>query len=234
MNIVTLLIDVLLTIPLSLILIKIERNKNSYLYSCLVPTIYIVLIAAFFPTLKKYIFLIPIFEIFIRNFYITNVNEEINNNKKTILANIIAILLVLFTYNYFINKVDTVLPTPEEVRPFIWLIIIYVVYSLSKDTNLKNDSKIKSLHGKEEYIRMQYAKYKSRYDDIINSKNTTINKVIYSLIIYKNYQQPKIYKSINNYIRHILNKEVKYGVLDVSSPTPISDEESIIKTIKVL
>ena len=74
MNIFSLIIDVLLTIPLSLVMIKIEKKKDSTLYACIIPVIYIILIAAFIPVLKKNIYLIPIFEIFIRNFYITNVN----------------------------------------------------------------------------------------------------------------------------------------------------------------
>ena len=81
MNIFTLLIDILLTIPLALIMIKIENNKNSFIHSCFVPTIFIIIVAALIPSLKKYIFLIPIFEIFIRNFYLTNINEEINNKE---------------------------------------------------------------------------------------------------------------------------------------------------------
>ena len=232
MNIITLLIDVLLTIPLALIMIKIDNNKNSFLHSCLVPTIYIIIVAALIPSLKKYIFLIPIFELFIRNFYLTNINEEIHNNKKAILSSIISIILVIFTYNYFISKVKNVLPTPEEIRPLLWLIIIIIIYSIAKDENIKTDSKVKSLNNKKEYISMQYAKNKTRYEKIINSKNDTINKLIYSLIIFNNYQHPKIYRSINNYLKHLLNKEVKYGVLEVASPIPISDEESITKTIK--
>ena len=234
MNIITLLLDVLLTIPLTFIMMKIDKNKKSFLHSCLIPTIYIIIIAALVPSLKKYIFLIPIFELFIRNFYLTNINEEIRNNKKAILSSIISILLVLFTYNYFISKVTNVLPTPEEVRPFIWLIIIIIIYSIANGENIKGETKIKTLNNKNEYIAMQYGKYKTRYDKYINSKNNTINKLIYSLIIFKNYQQPTIYRNIKNYTNHLLNKEVKYGVLEVASPTPISDEESITKTIKKL
>ena len=66
MNIILLIIDILLTIPLSYILIKIEKEKDNNIYSCIIPTIYIIIISALIPTLKKYIFLIPIFELFIR------------------------------------------------------------------------------------------------------------------------------------------------------------------------
>ena len=232
MNIILLIIDILLTIPLSYILIKIEKEKNNNIYSCIVPTIYIIIISALIPTLKKYIFLIPIFELFIRNYYLANVNEEINNNKKAILSSIISILLVIISYNYFITKVDNVLPTAEEIRPFIWIIIIYVIYTLVDQKQITSIKKTKSLLNKKEYISMQYAKNKIRYERVINSKNDMINKLVYSLIIFNNYQQPAIYRNTNNYIRHLLNKEVKYGVMQVSSPTPISDEESIKIVIK--
>ena len=234
MNLITLLIDVLLTIPLSFIMMRILNKKNNFLYACIIPTIYIIVISSIIPSIKENIFIIPIVEVFIRNFYITNINEEIINNKRILLSSLLSIVLAILTYNYFISKVSTVLPTPEEIRPFLWLIIIFVIYSLLKDNDIKNISNIKSLQGKNEYILMQYAKYKSRYNEIVNSKSKTINTLIYSLMIYKTYQQPRLIKNIKNYIRHLLNKEVKYGILEVSSPTPISDEESITKTIKDL
>ena len=234
MNIISLLIDVLLTIPLSFIMIKLSNKKENFAYSCIIPTIYIIIISSIIPSVKENIFIIPLIEIFIRNFYITNVNEELNNTKEVILSSILSIILVVVTYNYFISKIDKVIPTAEEIRPFIWLIIIFVIYSLIKDNNFKSTSKIKKIQGKDEYILMQYAKYKSRYNNIINSKNNIVNKLIYSLIIHKTYQQPKLFKSIKNYLKHLLNKEVRYGILEVPSPTPISDEESINITINEL
>ena len=233
MNIITLVIDVLLTIPLSLILIKIERKKNNFLYMCLIPAIYIILLAAFIPIIKKNIYLIPIFEVFIRNFYITNVNEEINNNKNNILSIIISILLSIITYSYFINKVSTVLPSPEEIKNIIWIMIIVVIYSCIKNNTIQENN-FKSLVDKPEYITMQYAKYKIRYQNVINSKNTNVNKLVYSLLIYKSYQTPSLIRKIRIYINHLLNKEVKYGILEVSSPVPIAEEESISSTLKEL
>ncbi len=234
MNIVSLLIDVLLAIPLAFIMIKINDKKENFTYSCIIPTIYIIIISSIIPSIKENIFIIPLIEIFLRNFYITNVNESLNNTKEVILSSIISVVLVVFTYNNFISKVNKVLPTAEEIRPFIWLIIIFIIYSLIKDNNIKTSSKVKKIQGKDEYILMQYAKYKSRYKEVINSKSNIINLIIYSLMIFKNYQHPKLFKSIKNYIKHLLNKEVKYGILEVSSPTPISDEESINITINEL
>ncbi len=74
MTLISLIIDVLLTIPLSFIMIKTANKKNNFGYACIIPTIYIIIISSIIPSIKEYIFLIPIIEIFIRNFYITNIN----------------------------------------------------------------------------------------------------------------------------------------------------------------
>ena len=87
----------------------------------LIPSIYIIIVAALIPYVKENIFLIVIFEIFIRNFYITNVvnqDKEISNTVFIIEA-IISIALSLFTYNFFIDQVETVVPDAESIKPFV-------------------------------------------------------------------------------------------------------------------
>ena len=46
-------------------------------------------------------------------------------------------------------------------------------------------------------------------------------------MIYENYQHPVFYRNISSYLNHLLNKKNYYGIMQVSSPMPISDEESI-------
>lgn len=231
MTLLVLLIDVLLTIPLTFIMMNIEKRKENFLYLIIVPSIYTIILASLIPLIKTNIFLIPIFEIFIRNFYTTNVIEEIKNNKNYLLSSLLSIGLAIITYTYFISKVKNILPTPEELRNIIWIIILFIVYSLVKDKDIKQ-SKIKTLENKNEYILMQYAKYKARYN--INSKEEIVNNTIYSLLIYNNYNTPLIYRNIKNYIKHLLNKEVKYSSLEISSPTPLSEEQAIIYLKKEL
>ena len=231
MTLVALLLDILLTIPLTFIMITIEKRKDNFLYLIIFPSIYIIVLASIIPFLKNNIFLIPIFEIFFRNFYNSNVIEEIKNNKNYLISSILSILLAIFTYVYFITKVNNILPTPEELRNIIWIIILFIIYSLIKDKDIKQN-KIKTLDNKDEYILMQYAKYKNKYN--LKSKKEDINTLIYSLIIYNNYQLPPFYRNIRNYLNHLLNREVRYSSLEVVSPVPMKDEQAIAKVQKEL
>ena len=140
MNLFTLVLQILLTIPLTIILNYVNKKDNKLVNRLLIPTIYIVIVAALLPIVKENIFLIVIFEIFVRNFYITNV---VNVEKQTssvgfIIESVISVALSLFAYNYFISQVETVVPAPETIKPFIWfLIILYATYIYSASTKEK-------------------------------------------------------------------------------------------------
>ena len=231
MTLTTIILQILLTIPLTIILNIFQKEDNRRINQLLIPTIYIIIISALIPSIKENIFLIVVFEIFIRNFYITNIvnnNNEISNITY-IIESVISIALSLFTYNYFISQVDTVIPNPEDIKAFIWfLIILYLVYLYSVKTRNKEKTektKLKTL--KKEKIIMQYAIFKNRYYSIINNKSELINNLVYSQMIYEDYKTPKIYRNINAYIGAITKKETKYGIMQIPSYTRLSDEESI-------
>lgn len=235
MNLVTLILQIILTIPLTVILNTFQRKENRRLNQLIIPSIYIIVVAALLPIVKENIFLIVIFEIFIRNFYITNVvNQQTEvSNSMFILENLISIALSLFTYNYFIGQVDTVIPNPEDIKGFIWFIIIlYITYLYNLSTKNKvKEEKIKTTKRKKEKTLMQYAKFKNMYAPIIKSKNELINNLVYAIMIHEDYKTPKIYRSINTYIGAITKKETKYGIMQIPSYERMSDEDSIKKVI---
>ena len=228
MNILILFFDLLLTLPLSFITIYSSQKGKKYLYNLLLPTIYIIIISAIWPQLKSNIFLIPIFELFIRNFYITNIKDEYNDNKKDFIYSILSIIISTITYNIFISKVNNVLPQPEEFKSLLWFLIIIFIYLYFADSQASSaTTHLKSLFNKKEYVVMQYAKFKTKYGNIVNSKNEKINLLTYAIMIHENYQHPVFYRNISSYLNHLLNKKNYYGIMQVPSPMPISDEESI-------
>lgn len=235
MELTTLLLQIVLTIPLTVILNYFQRKENRRLNQLLIPSIYIIIIAALIPYVKENIFLIVIFEIFIRNFYITNVvNQQTEvSNGMFIIENILSIALSLFIYNYFIGQVDTVIPNPEDIKGFIWfLIIIYIAYLYNSNSKNKvKEEKVKTTKRKKEKTIMQYAKFKNMYSNHIKSKNDLINNLTYAIMIYEDYKTPKLYRSINTYIGAVTKKETKYGIMQIPSYERISDEESIKRVI---
>lgn len=235
MTLTAIILQILLTIPLTIILNHFQKEENRRLNQLLIPSLYIIIISALIPSIKENIFLIVVFEIFIRNFYITNVvnsNNEISNTTY-ILESIVSIALSLFTYNYFINQVDTVIPNPEDIKGFIWfLMILYATYLYNLSTKNKvKEEKNKDTKRKKEKTIMQYAKFKNLYSPLVKSKNELINNLTYAIMIFEDYKTPKIYRNINTYIGAVTKKETKYGIMQIPSFERISDEESIKRVI---
>ena len=231
MTLTTIILQILLTIPLTILLNHFQNHENNKINKIIIPSIYIIIISALVPKVKENIFLIVIFEIFIRNFYITSVINRQNESGPVsfIIENIISVALSLFVYNYFIGQVDTVIPNPEDIKSFVWfLIILYIVYLYTISTKNKvKEEKIKVSKIRTEKTIMQYAKFKNKYSNLISSKNALINKITYALMIFEDYKTPKIYRSINAYIGAVTKKETKYGIMQVPSYNRLSDEESI-------
>lgn len=235
MNLITLIIQIVLTIPLTIILNIFQNKENRSINYILIPTIYMIIIAALIPTIKENIFLIVVFEIFIRNFYITSVVSQENkiSNTMFIIESLLSIALSLFTYNYFINQVLSVIPDPTEIAPFLWFLIILYLSSLYKEINKEKKTihQQKEIKLKKEQIIMQYAKFKNRYSSFIKSKNNNINNLVYALMIFNDYKKPKLYRNLTSYFGAITKKETEYGIMRIKSFNHLTDEESIKLTI---
>ena len=235
MNLMTLIIQIILTIPLTIILNYFQTKDNRRINQILIPSIYIIIISALLPVVKENIFLIVIFEIFIRNFYITNVTNRNNeiSNIMYIIESIISVALSLLTYNYFISQIETVIPEPETIKGFVWFLIILYAASLYKmsSQNKKVKEKSNKILRKQEQIIMQYAKYKNKYSSVVKSKLEIVNNMVYAIMIYNNYKTPKVYRNIKEYMGAVTKKETPYGIMQINSYTHLTDEESIKITI---
>lgn len=237
MTLISLIIQVLLTIPLTIILNYCKNKNNRKIDLILIPTIYMIIMTALIPSIKENAYLIVVFEIFIRNFYIINITMDNKENPLTfIMDSILSVALSVFTYSYFISNVETVIPNSEDIKAIIWFMIVVYIMSLYKTNSkdIEQKKKEKNILIKKEYIIMQYAKYKNKYSDIIKSKNNIINNLIYSLMIYESGKTPVISRKIEEYIGAVTKTEKRYGIMRVKSYNHISDEESIIQVINKL
>ena len=233
MTLTTLLTQLALTIPLTLIIGSINKKENGTLNKIIFPSIYIIIIAALLPSVKENIFLIVVFEIFIRNFYVTNFTSRAQQTIKFILESLASVAISLFTYNSFISKTSTVLPTPESIKPFLWFLIIIYLYNLSKqEINKLNKIIPNKKEITTENIIMQYAKNKNKYHNLINSNNKTINNLVYSIIIYNSVNKPFINRKINELSSNFRNEYIQFGIMQYPSKEKITNEESILLSIK--
>lgn len=235
MNLLIILTQLLFTIPLFCVIEYFNKKEVSVIQKILIPVVYIVILSGLCSEIKNNIYLVVIFEFILHDFY-TNyiVNKNILVNKKEYFINsLISILLSIFIYDYYISKVDNILPVASEFRSLLWFLIVIFIYGLLKDniTRVESDKKESFIDRKREYVVIMYAKFKNKYYKIVKSKNSLINRLTYATMIYENYRNPIFYRKLNNIKNKFISRDCKYGIMQVESSHEIDDEKSIKMTI---
>lgn len=238
----TLTIYFIASIILFLLLKYLDKitNQNFY-HSIIITQIYLLFLSGFFTTYNitknNNIFLIPLFELFFKIFiyYYVEENQKSTNNLIILKRDCISIITSYLITIFFINKVDNVFLNTSEFKILIWITItIYLYINIKKYLAISNykNNLLKIKDG--EYIVVEYAKLKNKYQKSIHTKYKELIPVIYALMIYENYKKPLLLRKIDIFLYKVDKEKRKYGIMQIPSKYPISDEKSIIIAIKKL
>ena len=238
MSIYTSITYILFSIILSIILNKLEKEKKDNFFDyIIISNIYILILSGLFRGISNNIFLVIFLQIIGNVLYVTYIKEiSIINNQYDILKYILCIISTYLLNILFINKVDSVFLNLEQVKFIIWVFIIGYLYF-----NLKDNFKVNKLNNNKklyyqdtEYIVMQYAKFKSKYYNVVSSKYRDLNLLIYSIMIYENYNRPSLFRKFDKFRYKLFSKRGKFGIMQINSNKYIDDITSIKLTIKKL
>ncbi len=218
-----------------------KKYAISNLHNILFSIIIFLMISGFlcefgFSFLNKNIFMIVIFE-FIFDIVYTNYILEVdffNKEDSKLLTYIVIILISVFLNNKFINSVDKIFLTGEELRFILWWLIILFLYNFSKkevNLNIKNFTN-KSID--ENSIINSFTKLRTRYLDDVAVDDMNLELLIYSVMIYNNIHKSRFSRKFDNILYLIDGKKRKYGIMQVESNKVISDSESINIVVKDL
>ena len=236
MGITLILNYLILSLILFFLLNYIEENNNENSINRIIISLIYMIISSGIIKNSQFIFIILIFEFLIRLFYTNYVLEkDFFKEKSSYLKEyIISITLGYLLNAYFIDKVDSVFLTASEFRIILWIFIIIFTYTFVKDNlNINFKKNVKKYEQQyKEYDIINYAKLKNLYSDKIKIKNQELIPVIYSIMIYNNYQRPKILRKLDNIKYRIDNEPRKLGIMQINSKKNITDEESIELGIK--
>lgn len=206
------------------------KKKDNLLF----PIFYLFLCASYLElhNLKyNYIFIIIVFEFFMELFY----NYAFRDNKASFNINYFLkkystlIIFSLFLENYFFSKVDSILPNMDMIKTIIWFIIFIYLYNLIEEL-IKVQDKDKNTYNAlqdKNYIISSYAKYKLQYKDVLHDYDSIIRQLVLSILIYEDYNTPKLKRKLDNLLFGRLTKVAKLGIMQVETKTFITDEESI-------
>lgn len=176
------------------------------------------------------IFLIFVFLFIVDIFYHSYFLEDdfFDKNENNILYYILLIFVGFFLNQEFINKVNNLFLSGEELRVVLWLMLLLFLYRFSKEKNIFSGVRLGSNRGiSSENILIQYTKFRYRYGRNIEFKNKDIADLVYSLMIFENHKRNKIFRVYDNFIFRITGSKRKMGIMQVDSDHFISDLESI-------
>lgn len=237
MSITTILLYIIASIILTIILNKLETKKQDNIIDyIIISNIYMLILSGIFnfyhlTNNNDNIFIIILFQVLGKILYITLIKERtiLKNNDYNLKKYLLTLISSYLINILIINQVDNIFPNQETIKLLIWLLIIgYILLYIKKNIDIKipTNNNIPFYQDKE-YIVMQYAKYKNLYNSIVSSKNNLINQLIYSIIIYENYNKPELIRKIDILKYKLFHEENKFGIMQIERKQPITDIESI-------
>lgn len=234
--IIYIVLGIILFIIINYIDIKYKINRREWL---ILSIIFMLVFAGILVRLginyTSDIFLVFVFMMLADIFYNSYILEQdfFSKEDKNIYYYILLIIIGFIINQEFINKVEEVFLTGEDLRLIIWLLVIIYLYkfSISKNilsTNIKESTKFIS----KDSILISYVKLKEKYYEECNYDNKDISNIIYSIMIYENKKRSKLLRKIDNFNYKINGGIKKLGIMQVESKKFITDSESINITYK--
>ena len=197
----------------------------------LIPIIYLFLISELPYLNKDLIYLVIPIEMLIRIYYtksVLNQEEKIDKDYYIQTYGLSFILSYLLT-EILLTKVNTILPTAEEIRIGIWFFTVLFLYKIlnGKISFQLEKQEAKTLKIKEEAIVVKYARFKNQYSHLIKSKDKNRNLLVYAMMIYEDRNRSQFLRNLDRLHYRFTGKVMKMGIMQVETNKEITDEESI-------
>lgn len=186
-----------------------------------------------FNNINENIFMIGVVELFCQLIYISYILDKdfFNKSDKYFSFYIIKVVLLFIINKELINKVSDVFLSGNDLKIIIWLLLIVYLYQFFKERDIKITYKSDDNISRENII-MSYAKLKLKYEEDIVISGDNKKLVIYSIMIFNNYNKPSFFRKIDNILFKFDNKPRKLGIMQIKSKKYINDYESIVSAIK--
>ena len=196
--------------------------------------LYLFLIAGLFYRLK-WNYTDSIFVIFIFFFvidliyYHTILDKDFFQKEEGNVFYYVVLLIIGFFFNQeFINRVNDIFLSGEEIRLLIWIGILFFIYRFAKEKDVFNRVNVSTNSSiNEESIMISYAKLKVQYHELLDSEDKDLQTLMYAFMIYYNNSRNKLFRQIDNLKMKIHGSKRRLGIMQVEVDHVISDSLSI-------
>lgn len=209
-----------------------EAPAINFLIRILTPVVYIVFVSTtlYYFELDKFvwnIYLVNIYYILFRLFFNLATNRGLLLNwYRQFLYWIAIVVISYFTYEKLIKIKANILPDFTTVANELWLIILIFIFQIANNLRFSQDATEKR---KENYLKNRYHYFKRLYGELIKdlTNNEVLECIVYAIIIYEDFNRPKIIRQIENLKLSMTRKPLTLGIMQVKSDKKISDFESV-------
>ena len=196
--------------------------------------LYLFLIAGLFYRLKwdytENIFVIFIFFFVIDLIYHYAILDKdfFQKEEGNVFYYVVLLILGFFFNQEFINRVNDIFLSGEEIRLLIWIGILFFIYRFAKEKDVFNRVNVSTNSSiNEESIMISYAKLKVQYHELLDSEDKDLQTLMYAFMIYYNNSRNKLFRQIDNLKMKIHGSKRRLGIMQVEVDHVISDSLSI-------
>lgn len=210
-----------------------EAPALNFLIRVLTPIVYLIIISTVlyyfgFDRFVANIFLVNIYYILFRLFFnlLTNRVLLLNWYRQFIYWVAIAIISY-FTYEKIIKVKTNILPDFTTVSNELWIIILIFIFQVTNNIRLSKDA---TQRRKQNYLKSRFYFFNNLYGSLVKeiTKNEILEALTYSIMIYEDFNRPKIARLVENTKFRLTKKQHSLGIMQVTSDRLITDEESVV------
>ena len=209
-----------------------EAPAFNFLYRIISPIVYLFIVSAIFYKigLSKYvtdIYFVSIYYILFRLAFNLLTNRGLLMNWfRQFLYWISIITISYYSYTEIIYKKENILPDFTTIANELWIIILIFLF---QTLNRLRFSSEKTSQRKESYLKNRLEHFKRKYGKLVDSKtkNDKLKSIAYAIMIYEDFNRPKVARLIENLRFLITKKRHSLGVLQVQTDKFINDRESV-------
>lgn len=209
-----------------------EAPALNFLIRVLTPIVYIIIVSTslYYFGLDKFvwnIYLVNIYYILFRLIFNLATNRGLLLNwYRQFLYWTAIIVISYFTYEKLIKVKANILPDFTTVANELWIIILIFIFQVANNLRFSQEATQKR---KDNYLKSRYHYFKRFYGQLIKdlTNNEILESIVYAIIIYEDFNRPKIARQIENLKFKLTKKPHTLGVMQVRSDKLISDLESV-------
>jgi hypothetical protein len=219
-------------ISMSLFVRAEEAPAFNFVFRILTPIVYLLITSAilYAISLDKYVnqfYFVNIFYVCFR--LLINLLWErgrLLNWWRTIFTSFFIISFSILAYENIIFNKKNLLPDFTTLSNEIWIIILLFIYHLFNGVSI---SQFKTIERKNNYYLLKFNYFESRFSNIIDSRteNDCLKCLIYSILIYENFNRPRIVRFFERVSFWFTHKEHTLGIMQVKTSKNLSDLESV-------